>query len=108
MFSTTGMNAGEFWVPPHMQGHFLGSSDQEFCTVYNMVRTASYLLKYTGEAQYADYIERALYNGFLAQQNAQTGKPQEVGNQDPRLLVLPWNNGPGADPLSGACVVHRR
>lgn len=117
MFSTTGMNAGEFWVPPHMQGHFLGSSDQEFCTVYNMVRTASYLLKYTGEAQYADYIERALYNGFLAQQNAQTGmpgllpaprrgKPQEVGNQDPRLLVLPWNNGPGADPLSGACVVH--
>lgn len=73
MFSTTGMNAGEFWVPPHMQGHFLGSSDQEFCTVYNMVRTASYLLKYTGEAQYADYIERALYNGFLAQQNAQTG-----------------------------------
>ena len=75
MFSTTGMNAGEFWAPPHMQGHFLGSSDQEFCTVYNMVRTASYLLKYTGEAQYADYIERALYNGFLAQQNAQTGMP---------------------------------
>lgn len=75
MFSTTGMNAGEFWVPPHMQGHFLGSSDQEFCTVYNMVRTASYLLKYTGEAQYADYIERALYNGFLAQQNAQTDMP---------------------------------
>lgn len=75
MFSTTGMNAGEFWVPPHMQGHFLGSSDQEFCTVYNMVRIASYLLKYTGEAQYADYIERALYNGFLAQQNAQTGMP---------------------------------
>lgn len=75
MFSTTGMNAGEFWVPPHMQGHFVGSSDQEFCTVYNMVRTASYLLKYTGEAQYADYIERALYNGFLAQQNAQTGMP---------------------------------
>ena len=75
MFSTTGMNAGEFWVPPHMQGHFLGSSDQEFCTVYNMVRTAFYLLKYTAEAQYADYIERALYNGFLAQQNAQTGMP---------------------------------
>lgn len=75
MFSTTGMNAGEFWVPPHMLGHFLGSTDQEFCTVYNMVRTASYLLKYTGEAQYADYIERALYNGFLAQQNAQTGMP---------------------------------
>lgn len=75
MFSTGGQNAGEFWIPPHMQGHFLGSNDQEFCTVYNMVRTASYLFKYTGEAQYADYIERCLYNGFLAQQNSQTGMP---------------------------------
>ncbi len=75
MFSTGGQNAGEFWIPPHLQGHFLGSNDQEFCTVYNMVRTASCLFKYTGEAQYADYIERCLYNGFLAQQNSQTGMP---------------------------------
>lgn len=75
MYSTSGQNAGEFWVPPHMQGHFLGGNNQEFCTVYNMVRTAEFLFKYTGEAQYADYIERALYNGFLAQQNAQTGTP---------------------------------
>lgn len=75
MYSTTGMNAGEFWVPPHLQGHFIGSNDQEFCTVYNMVRTASFLLRYTDEKQYADYIERALYNGFLAQQNADTGMP---------------------------------
>lgn len=75
MYSTSGQNAGEFWVPPFMQGHFLGSNNQEFCTVYNMVRTASYLYKFTGEAQYADYIERCLYNGFLAQQNSQTGMP---------------------------------
>lgn len=75
MFATSGMNAGEFWVPPHMQGHFLGTNDQEFCTVYNMVRTASFLFKYTGDKQYADYIERALYNGFLAQQNSVTGMP---------------------------------
>lgn len=75
MFSTSGQNAGEFWIPPHMQGHFLGSNNQEFCTVYNMVRTASFLYKYTGEVQYADYIERCLYNGFLAQQNPHTGMP---------------------------------
>lgn len=75
MFATSGMNAGEFWVPPHMQGHFLGTNDQEFCTVYNMVRTASFLFKYTGDKQYADYIERSLYNGFLAQQNSVTGMP---------------------------------
>lgn len=75
MLPTTGMNAGEFWIPPHLQGHFIGDNDQEFCTVYNMVRTASFLFKYTGDKQYADYIEKALYNGFLAQQNADTGMP---------------------------------
>ena len=29
----------------------------------------------TGDTKYADYIERALYNGFLAQQNRDTGMP---------------------------------
>lgn len=40
-----------------------------------MVRVASYLFKWTGDKKYADYIERSLYNGFLAQQNAVTGMP---------------------------------
>ena len=75
MFATTGCNAGEFWIPPHAQGRYLGNEDQEFCTVYNMVRTAEYLLRRTGDKRYADYIERALYNGFLAQQNKNTGMP---------------------------------
>ena len=75
MFATTGCNAGEFWIPPHLQGRYLGKEDQEFCTVYNMVRTAEYLFRRTGERKYADYIERALYNGFLAQQNKDTGMP---------------------------------
>lgn len=48
MYATTGQNAGEFWIPPHMQGRHLGDRTQEFCTVYNMVRTASYLYRWTG------------------------------------------------------------
>lgn len=75
MYCTGGQNAGEFWVPPFMQGQFIGSNNQEFCTVYNMVRTADYLYRFSGDTAYADYIERNLYNGFLAQQNAQTGMP---------------------------------
>ena len=75
MFATTGSNAGEFWIPPHAHGKYIGMEDQEFCTVYNMVRTAEYLFRATGDKQYADYIERALYNGFLAQQNKETGMP---------------------------------
>ena len=73
MFATTGNNAGEFWIPPHQFGRFLGSRTQEHCTVYNMIRVAQYLLRWTGESRFADYIERALYNGILAQQNPDTG-----------------------------------
>ena len=75
MFATTGANAGEFWIPPHKMAQYIGDNDQEFCTVYNMVRTAEYLYRWTGDTRYADYIERAVYNGFLAQQNKHTGMP---------------------------------
>lgn len=74
-FCTTGNNAGEFWVPPHSFSKYLGERSQEFCTVYNMVRLADYLFKFTGDKEYADYIEKCLYNGFLAQQNRFTGMP---------------------------------
>lgn len=73
MFATTGNNAGEFWVPSRQFGRFLGARTQEHCTIYNMIRVAQYQLRWTGEARYADYIERALYNGLLAQQNPHTG-----------------------------------
>lgn len=73
MFATTGSNAGEFWIPPHQHGRFLGSRTQEHCAVYNMIRVAECLLRWTGKSEYADYIERALHNGILAQQNPKTG-----------------------------------
>ncbi len=74
-YCTGGQNAGEFWVPPHLNGRFLTERNQEFCTMYNMVRLADYLYRFTGDTVYADYIERCLYNGFLAQQNRETGMP---------------------------------
>ena len=83
MFATTGSNAGEFWIPPHAHGNYLSLTDQEFCTVYNMVRAAEYLFRWTGDTKYADYIERALYNGFLAQQNPDTGMPSYFLPQAP-------------------------
>ncbi|MGN1146770.1 MAG: beta-L-arabinofuranosidase domain-containing protein [Lachnospiraceae bacterium] len=74
-YCTGGQGSGEYWVPPHMQGRFLSDRNQEFCTVYNMVRLAEYLYRFTGDTLYADYIEKNLYNGFLAQQNKDTGMP---------------------------------
>ena len=72
-FATGGQTSGEIWTPPEKFSARLGDKNQEHCVVYNMIRLADYLFRWTGEAQYADYIERNLHNGILAQQNPQTG-----------------------------------
>ena len=72
-FCTGSQTAGEIWTPPFEFAARRGDKNQEHCVVYNMIRLADYLFRWTGEAQYADYIERNLYNGILAQQNPGTG-----------------------------------
>jgi DUF1680 family protein len=65
--ATGGGTTGEIWVPEERLPHRLGEKNQELCTVYNMMRLAEFLLRHTGEARYADYWERNLRNGVLAQ-----------------------------------------
>jgi hypothetical protein len=72
-FCTGGQTNGEFWTPPNQLSSRLGDKNQEHCTVYHMMRLAEYLLRWTGDAIYADYWERNLYNGSLAQQHPETG-----------------------------------
>jgi hypothetical protein len=72
-YATGGQTDGEIWTPPHEQSARLSDKNQEHCVVYNMVRLANFLLRWTGGAAYADYMERNLYNGTLAQQNDRTG-----------------------------------
>jgi DUF1680 family protein len=72
-YATGGQTSGEIWTPPGKLSSRLGDKNQEHCVVYNMIRLADYLFRWTGEAQYADYIERNLHNGTLAQQHPQTG-----------------------------------
>jgi len=72
-YATGGQTSGEIWTPPEKLSARLGDKNQEHCVVYNMIRLADYLFRWTGEAQYADYIERNLHNGILAQQHPQTG-----------------------------------
>lgn len=72
-FCTGGQTSDEMWCPPHQLGGQLGPENQEHCTVYNLMRLANYLFRWTGDVIYADYYERNFYNGILAQQNAQTG-----------------------------------
>ena len=72
-FCTGGQTSGEIWTPPFEFAARRGDKNQEHCTVYNMIRLADYLFRWTGDVQYADYIDRNLHNGVLAQQHPQTG-----------------------------------
>lgn len=67
MYVTGGQTCGEIWTPMGEQSARLSELNQEHCTVYNMMRLSEYLLRWTGEAEYADYYERNLYNGIFAQ-----------------------------------------
>lgn len=71
-YASGGQNNRELWVKDLTEN--LTDSTQEFCTVYNMIRLADDLLRWTGEKKYGDYIEKCYYNGVLAQQNKRTGE----------------------------------
>jgi DUF1680 family protein len=72
-YATGGQTCGEVWTPPGQQSARLGDKNQEHCVVYNMMRLADYLYRWTGDPAYADYWERNLHNGVLAQQHPDTG-----------------------------------
>lgn len=66
-YCTGGQTSGEVWTPPHAMSARLGDKNQEHCTVYNMMRLAEFMFRWTGDPAYADYWERNLYNGIMAQ-----------------------------------------
>jgi len=66
-YATGGSTSGEIWVPEGRLPNRLGDKNQELCTVYNMMRLAEFLLRQTGDPAYADYWERNLRNGVMAQ-----------------------------------------
>lgn len=72
-YCTGGQTAGEIWTPPFEFAARRGDKNQEHCVVYNMIRLADVLFRWTGDVGYLDYIERNLYNGLLAQQHPTTG-----------------------------------
>jgi len=66
-YATGGQTCGEVWTPMQSFSARLGPRNQEHCTVYNMMRLAEFLFRHTGDVAYADYWERNLYNGIMAQ-----------------------------------------
>jgi len=57
---------GELWKR-------LTTKAAETCNTYNMLKLTRHLLAWTGEGQYAEYYERALYNHILASQEPKQG-----------------------------------
>ena len=66
-FVTGGQTCGEIWTPMHSMAERLGDKNQEHCTVYNMIRLADILFKWTADKKYLDYIEQNIYNGIFSQ-----------------------------------------
>ena len=66
-YVTGGQTCGEIWSPMLEMNLRLGEKNQEHCVVYNMMRLAEFLLRHTGKAEYAEYWEKNLYNGVMAQ-----------------------------------------
>ncbi len=66
-YATGGQTDGEIWTPKGDMSKRLGRKNQEHCTVYNMMRLADFLFRQTKDPAYADYIEKNLYNGIMAQ-----------------------------------------
>ncbi len=90
MYATGGQTCGEIWTPMGMQAARLGSMNQEHCVVYNMIRLADYLFRWTGDMRYADYIERNLWNGLLAQAHWQEEKNRII---DCDIPEREWKRG---------------
>lgn len=66
-WASGGQTCGEVWTPKHKMWARLGDKNQEHCTVYNMMRLAGFLFCWTKDPVYAQYIEKNLYNGIMAQ-----------------------------------------
>jgi uncharacterized protein len=73
-FVTGGNGDGEHFFPPTDFPRHLGSAKtMETCCTYNMLKLTRSLFALDPSAVYADYYERALYNGILASQDPDSG-----------------------------------
>lgn len=66
-FATGGQTDAELWTAKKKLASRLSALNQEHCVVYQMIRLADYLFRWTGKAEYLDYIEKNIENGLMAQ-----------------------------------------
>jgi len=73
-FATGGNGDGEHFFPPaEARAHLSSAKTMETCCTHNMLRLTRALFTAAPSVAYADYYERALFNGILASQDPGTG-----------------------------------
>jgi DUF1680 family protein len=108
-YATGGTSNYEHWrAPPYELGTELSVTSHETCCTYNMLKLTRHLFSWTGDPKYADYYERALFNGILSTQNPNDGTlmyfvPLNSGMW--KMFLKPWHsflccNGTGIESFS--------
>lgn len=72
-YANGGNSSGEYLSFPDKLNDRLTHSTCETCNTYNMLKLSQHLYKWTGDARYIDYYEKALYNHILSSQNPTDG-----------------------------------
>ena len=68
-YSTGGNSLSERFGPANHLSREVDGTTQETCNTYNMLKITRQLFKLSGSVSYADYYERALFNGILGSMN---------------------------------------
>lgn len=73
-YATGGTSDDEHWrAEPYQISSQLGPESHETCCTYNMLKLTRHLFSWEPDPAYADYYERALFNGILSTQNPADG-----------------------------------
>jgi DUF1680 family protein len=73
-YCTGGTSNHEYWrSEPYKLAKELSPATQETCATYNMLKLTRHLFCWNPDVRYADYYERALFNGILSTQDPDTG-----------------------------------
>ncbi len=73
-YCTGGTSNGQRWrTDPDVLATELSATTHECCCTYNMLKLTRHLFTWSPEARYADYYERAFFNGILGTMNPTDG-----------------------------------
>lgn len=73
-YATGGTTSAEVWPEPNRLADTLAVNNQECCKTHNMLKVTRSLIRWTADPEYADYYERAFWNGIIGTNHPRTGQ----------------------------------